>query len=164
MPLKHLHLLCQRAQGEAGAGCARVMSVCQSVPGCGCQGGVACTHLSLCACWEYIANLTPAWTLPLLTPTSGHIPYQTPCPSLQTKAVFINTVQAPLQQDQDFRLWPECFPSSPVPTHDFCRDLWWFPLQELVSHAEEALAEGSSLEEDMGWEVAVHTLPGATGM
>lgn len=57
-----------------------------------------------------------------------------------------------------------CFPSPPVPTHDFCRDLWWFPLQEQVSHAEEALAQGSSLEEDMGWEVAVHTLPGATGM
>lgn len=39
-----------------------------------------------------------------------------------------------------------------------------FPLQGQVSHTEEPLAQGSSLEEDVGWEVAVHTRPVATRM
>lgn len=105
-----------------------------------------------------------------LASVDPHIwPYSLPdslaiSPEQRLYSVFINTVQAPLQQDQDFRLCPECFPSPSVPIHGFCRDLWWFPLQEQVSHAEEGLAGGSSLEEDMGWEVAVHALPGATGL
>lgn len=45
--------------GQSVLFCVLCVSLSVSVPGHWYQGGVTYTHLSLCACWEYIPSLSP---------------------------------------------------------------------------------------------------------